>query len=106
MPRLYLLWLIRKKSKCEIYQGLVTSIVKVGFVYSCTHHADTSAKSGDMNLPSCLLCVRTNTSCVFPDGRKRRRTARQTQVSEHIVLGGALTHAGKYRLKVTVVKDE
>jgi hypothetical protein len=59
-----------------------------------------------MNLPSCLLCVRTNTSCAFPDGRKRRRIARQTQVSDHTTLGGTLTPAGKYWLKVMVVKDE
>jgi hypothetical protein len=61
--------------------------------------------SGDMNLPSCLLCVRTSTSCVFPDGRKRRRAAGQTQVSEHIVLSSTSTHASKYRMKVTAVKD-
>lgn len=28
-----------------------------------------------MTLPSCLLCVRTTTACVYPDGRKKRRIA-------------------------------
>jgi hypothetical protein len=56
---------------------------------------------GDMNLPSCLLCVRTHTSCVFPDGRKRRRVARQIQVSQHPVLDGALTQGGESSLEDT-----
>jgi hypothetical protein len=58
--------------------------------------------SGDMNLPSCLLCIRTSTLCSFPDGRKRRKAAHESQASEQHVLGGADLHASKDNLKGTI----
>lgn len=46
-----------------------------------------------MNLPSCLLCIRTSTPCVFPSGRKRRKIT--PQESQHQAPGIASIPAGE-----------
>lgn len=40
-------------------------------------------------MPSCLLCVRTTTACVYPDGRKKRRIATDSPATQRNSLIGS-----------------